>query len=57
MIDRSYFGEEETLKWLISILKPFFLTLMNEPKYDYSRLIIDEAKKQYGFIDYDLQKQ
>ncbi|CDW72192.1 UNKNOWN [Stylonychia lemnae] len=51
LIDRKYPNEEESLKWLIAQMKPFFLTLMNETRYDYSRLILDEAKKQYGYAD------
>eukprot|EP00347_Sterkiella_histriomuscorum_P014830 403359365 len=53
MIDRQYDCEDDAKRWLIMTLKPFFLTLLNEPKYDYAKLILEEAKRVYGYAGND----
>ena len=50
MIDKEYPAQDEARKWMIGILKPFLLTLSNEPKCDYTTLI--EKLNQKG-IDRD----
>lgn len=36
MIDMSYPMQDELKRWTIGILKPFLLSIMNEPRYDYT---------------------
>ena len=31
-------------RWMISVIKPFLLALLNEPKYDYASLLPDEGR-------------
>jgi hypothetical protein len=44
IIDMQYPIQDDAKKWLLSLIKPFLLTLINEPKYDYTSLLPEEAK-------------
>jgi len=46
----TYPWQEEAKAWLTSILKPFLLSLLKEPRYDYSSLI-EEDKEQLARIE------
>jgi hypothetical protein len=47
-IDRMYPGEAEIKSWLLSLLRPFLLALFNEQRFDYSELILEEARRTYN---------
>lgn len=44
LIDQEYPTQDSAKKWIIGIIKPFLLTILNEPKYDYASLLPDEAR-------------
>jgi hypothetical protein len=48
MIDRQFPGEDDIKKWALNLIKPFLLGLFNEPMYDYSQLIMQEAQRING---------
>ena len=53
LIDKQYPYEQELIRWFILLLKPFLLSLFSESRYDYSTLVIEEAKRLYGVLDCD----
>lgn len=43
LVDMSYPMQDELKRWMINLLKPFLLSILNEPRYDYSQLLPEEA--------------